>query len=61
VDYERYAFERKKKYNKNIDGWNFDYEEQGEWNNKKLFHDEIQKAIEYSEKKKWSFAYANKI
>jgi MoaA/NifB/PqqE/SkfB family radical SAM enzyme len=50
----------KQKYNKNIDGWNFDYEEQGGWNNKKLFRDEIQRAIEYSEKKKWSFAYANK-
>ena len=50
----------KQKYNKNIDGWNFDYEEQGGWNNKKLFRDEIKKAIEYSEKKKWSFAYANK-
>ena len=55
------SLEEKQKYNKNIDGWNFNYDEQGQWNNQKLFKEEITKAMEYSKRKNSDFDYANKV
>jgi MoaA/NifB/PqqE/SkfB family radical SAM enzyme len=55
------SLEEKQKYNKNIDGWNFNYDEQGQWNNQKLFKEEITKAMEYSKRKNLDFDYANKV
>ncbi len=52
----------KQKYSKNIDGWNFNYEDQGEWNNGDLFSREVEKAKQYAKEKKWWFEYdANKV
>ena len=55
------SLQEKQKYNKNIDGWNFNYDEQGQWNNQKLFKEEITKAMEYSKRKNLDFDYANKV
>ena len=55
------SLEEKQKYNKNIGGWNFNYDEQGQWNNQKLFKEEITKAMEYSRRKNLDFDYANKV
>jgi MoaA/NifB/PqqE/SkfB family radical SAM enzyme len=55
------SLEEKQKYNKNIDGWNFNYDEQGQWNNQELFKEEITKAMEYSKRKNLDFDYANKV